>query len=74
MFRIPHLARLLLFVSLCLTGVQVSAQGLTPKGTAAKVGTRDAPLEVSIGIEIDQISFVDQKSENYGAVVTIRAE
>jgi len=72
MFRIPHLARLLLLVSLCLIGVQVSAQGLSPKGIAAKVGTREAPLEVAIEIEIDQISFVDQKSENFGVVATIR--
>lgn len=34
---------------------------------------REVPLEVAIGIMIDQITFVNQKSENYGAVVTIRA-
>jgi len=43
-------------------------------GTAATAIARDAPLEVSIGIEIDQISFVDQKSENFGVVGTIRAD
>ncbi|MEM7320081.1 MAG: hypothetical protein AAF408_13790 [Pseudomonadota bacterium] len=33
----------------------------------------DKTLDVGIGIKIDQISFVDQKSENYGAVVNIVA-
>lgn len=37
-------------------------------------GQPDAPLEVGIGIKIDQIVNVDQKAENYGAVVVIRAE
>lgn len=32
------------------------------------------PLQVGVGIKIDQITSVDQKSENYGAVVRIRAE
>lgn len=30
------------------------------------------PLVVAIGIEVDQITFVDQKAENFGAVATIR--
>lgn len=37
-------------------------------------GQPEAPLEVGIGIKIDQIVNVDQKSENYGAVAVIRAE
>jgi len=70
---IQPLVRVLLLVFLGLLGGQVSAQGLSPKGGAATVGTRDAPLEVAVGIEINQISFVDQKSENFGVVATIRA-
>ena len=34
----------------------------------------DEPLQVGIGIQIDQITGVDQKAENYGAVVVIRGE
>ena len=30
------------------------------------------PLEVAVGIEIDQITGIDQKAENFGAVVNIR--
>jgi len=74
MLRNLRLACLLVLAGLYLIGGQVSAQGLSPNGLAAKVGSRDAPLDVSVGIEIDQISFVDQKSENYGAVATIRAD
>ena len=37
------------------------------------VGTPENPLDVAVGIYIDQITFVDQKSENFGAVLTIRA-
>ncbi|MEP4699658.1 MAG: hypothetical protein ABJZ79_00785, partial [Parasphingorhabdus sp.] len=34
----------------------------------------ETPMEVTVGIELDQITSVDQKSENYGAVATIRME
>lgn len=40
----------------------------------ALVGTPENPLEVGVGIKIDQITSVDQKAENYGAVVQIRVE
>lgn len=73
MSRILPRTLFLLLAFLCLIGVQLQAQGLNPKGIAANVGLRDAPLEVAVGIEINQISFVDQKSENFGVVATIRA-
>jgi hypothetical protein len=34
----------------------------------------DEPFEVGIGIQIDQINFVDQKSENFGVVGKLRLE
>lgn len=60
-------------MTLFLTAPTSSAQGLFHSEMNNLVGTPDNPLEVGIGIHIDQISFVDQKSENFGAVVTIRA-
>jgi len=73
MFKILSAVRFLVFSALCLWAVQVSAQGLIPSGIGPNFKPREKPLEVAIGIQIDQISFVDQKSENYGAVATIRA-
>lgn len=69
----------LLFLVLGLTAFLMlpnvtHAQGLLRADMGPAVGTPDKPLEVAIGIQIDQISFVDQKSENYGAVATIRAK
>ncbi len=40
----------------------------------ALAGTPENPLEVGVGIKIDQITSVDQKAENYGAVVVLRVE
>jgi hypothetical protein len=48
-----------------------SALAQTGAGAAAALSER-MPLQVAVGIEIDQITFVDQKSENFGAVATIR--
>ncbi|MFT7595776.1 MAG: hypothetical protein ACI8R4_003108 [Paracoccaceae bacterium] len=62
------------FLTACLFTGQAFALGLSGNGTAASVATRDKPLEVAVGIEIDQISFVDQKSENFGVVATIRMD
>lgn len=73
MIKILSFARFLFFMGLCIVCTQVSAQGMTPKGMSATAVDRDSPLEVAIGIMIDQITFVDQKSENFGVVVTIRA-
>ncbi|MEW2915390.1 hypothetical protein [Leisingera sp. JC11] len=43
-------------------------------GLEGLTGQLDTPLEVGIGIKIDQIVNVDQKAENYSAVAVIRAE
>ena len=32
------------------------------------------PREVSVGVQVHQIKFVDQKSENFGVVATLRLE
>lgn len=68
-----------LFGSLCLilaaafgTGSPVPAQGLDQQRLDTPRIHRDVPLEVEVGIEIEQITAVDQKSENYGAVAVIR--
>lgn len=66
------IAFLLSALSACLTVTATQALDLPP-GTPQTFGL-DAPLDVAVGIKIDQITFVDQKSENYGAVATIRLE
>lgn len=57
----------------CFSAAAVSAQGgLTEGGLTSVVTEPDEPLRVSLGVTVDQITFVDQKSENFGAVLTIR--
>ena len=73
MIKMLFFIRFIVLLGLFLVGPQVSAQGLVSGGAGANFEPRDAPLEVAVGIEIDQISFVDQKSENFGVVATIRA-
>ncbi len=73
MLKALFLIRFVALLGLILVGQQVAAQGLISGGSGDNFELRDVPLEVAIGIEIDQISFVDQKSENYGVVATIRA-
>ncbi|NVO56117.1 hypothetical protein HW561_09990 [Rhodobacteraceae bacterium B1Z28] len=55
-------------------GGQSQAQNVLGGGIETLVGTPENPLDVGIGIKIDQITSVDQKAENYGAVVILRAE
>lgn len=50
------------------------ARGLENANLLGAIVIPDTPLEVKVGIEVDQITSVDQKSENYGAVATIRME
>ncbi|MCG7521112.1 hypothetical protein [Ruegeria sp. Ofav3-42] len=52
----------------------VRAQNILDNRLDALVGTPENPLDVGIGIKIDQITSVDQKAENYGAVVVLRVE
>ena len=52
----------------------VQAQNVLGSRLDALTGTPENPLDVGIGIWIDQITGVDQKAENYGAVVVLRAE
>lgn len=51
-----------------------AAQGLIQDRQNALLGTPDNPVDVGVGIRIDQITGVDQKAENYGAVVVLRLE
>ncbi|WP_170382123.1 hypothetical protein [Ruegeria atlantica] len=67
----------IIVLALCLisfSGGQVSAQNGLERGLGTLVGTPENPLQVGIGIRIDQVTSVDQKAENYGAVVVLRAE
>ncbi len=53
-------------------GNKAWAQGFSDTGNLVHIGPRDAALKVGVGIVIDQIIFVDQKAENFGAVATIQ--
>ncbi|WP_170360835.1 MULTISPECIES: hypothetical protein [Ruegeria] len=73
-----NLVRFLCFVAvtacLCALGGKGQAQNVLDGGLGGLVGTPENPLKVGIGIRIDQVTSVDQKAENYGAVVVLRAE
>ncbi|WP_092365538.1 hypothetical protein [Cribrihabitans marinus] len=73
MMRLVRSLAALSLLVLSLWTAPTQAQELMGLGLEADIPEDGAPLDVSVGIEISQISFVDQKSENYGAVVTIRA-
>lgn len=71
------LMRILCVVAVaCLVAVggKAQAQNGLEGGVGPLVGTPENPLQVGIGIRIDQVTSVDQKAENYGAVVVLRAE
>ncbi len=73
------LVRAICFVALTLCLItfgsgQAAAQSGLEGGLGRLVGTPENPLNVGIGIHIDQVTSVDQKAENYGAVVVLRAE
>lgn len=53
------------------SGVSVGDLPQVSEGTLY-VSRRERPIKVAVGIEVDQITSVDQKAENYGAVVAIR--
>jgi hypothetical protein len=50
------------------------AQSIDELEQAAKQFVPTEPLEVGIGVRIQQIRFVDQKSENFGVVGNLRFE
>jgi neurotransmitter-gated ion-channel len=62
----------LVIVLSVLWAVSAWADGLDHSNRAIPLSTSDIPLQVEVGIEIDQITSVDQKAENYGAVAIIR--
>ena len=50
------------------------AQGFSDSKNLPHASPEDGPMRVGIGIKIDQITFVDQKAENFGAVATIELQ
>ena len=69
------LRRLILSLTLALlAGVPAMAQNALGGRLDALAGTPENPLQVGVGIRIDQITSVDQQAENYGAVVVLRVE
>ena len=62
------------FLAALLLPGGLGAQGLFHGHQDRLIGTPDNPLEVGVGIKIDQITDVNQKAENYGAVVVLRLE
>ena len=68
---------LITFLILCLSWLitlPAAAEGLDQNTATLNVATLGNPLDVQVGIKIDQITAVDQKSENYGVVVTLRMQ
>lgn len=66
-----------LVAGLVLTLVMLAAPGLAGQtlsttGAAPVAEPPSEPLRVGVGIKIDQITGVDQRSENYGAVVSLQ--
>ena len=71
--QIPYLFLVAALCAVILDG-QAHAQNILGEGIEGLTGTPENPLQVGIGIKIDQITSVDQKAENYGAVIVLRAE
>ena len=66
---------LILIVTACLFWSEPSAaQGLSGEREFVTAPQRGSPLQVGVDIEIDQITFIDQKEENFGVVATIRMQ
>ncbi|WP_420585724.1 hypothetical protein [Ruegeria sp.] len=66
---------LVVIICLCAMGAgQALAQNTLAGGLRELVGTPENPLQVGVGVRIDQVTSVDQKAENYGAVVVLRVE
>lgn len=73
-FCLYLVAWLALGISLILTGGDVQAQAMNKTSVFGAMTIPDDPLVIKVGIEVEQITSVDQKSENFGAVSTIRME
>ncbi len=56
----------------CLTPVHAVAAGTS--GTLILGAAPDEPYEVRIGVQVHQITFVNQKSESFGVVGTLQLE
>ncbi|MFC3118652.1 hypothetical protein ACFOHS_12170 [Jhaorihella thermophila] len=65
-------AGLILHLALPVLPGPAAAEGLSTTGAAPVSRPPARPLDVGVGIKIDQITSVDQKSENFGAVVSLR--
>ncbi len=68
-FFLIHLGILILgCLALSQTGV---AEGFGDETIGEFQSRTDVPLEVGVGIQIEQITFVDQQAENFGVVASI---
>lgn len=75
MFLLRAIPVLVLSVFLVFSSsIVATAQNVLAGRLDALPGTPENPLDVGVGIRIDQITGVDQKAENYGAVVVLRVE
>ena len=70
------LIRLFLTLQLSLIGIvagtlPVTAQGFGPVEMTKLSPPNGGPMQVGVGVKIDQITFVDQQAENFGVVGTL---
>ncbi len=56
----------------CVLASSAGSQSLSDLKDRGNMRPPDEPLQAEVGIEINQITGVDQKAENFGAVVTLR--
>lgn len=56
----------------CVPAGSAGSQSLSNFQIGDNLIPPDEPLKAEVGIEVNQITGIDQKSENFGAVITIR--
>jgi len=61
-------------VVMMVGALATSAQAEQRLTSALDAATPEQPLEVAVGVRVDQITDVDQKSENFGIVANLRLE